>query len=256
MIYRKVNIIWTVALLILIIVDWQLTISPFFYLIIILSYVLLSSWGTLFIASNFFINTKSKASIASSSVAITFDDGPVADNTERVLTILKEHNAKATFFCIGKNVQALPLLAKQIHIEGHIIANHSFYHGALFDLQSTKKMSDELVKTNQSIANATGFTPRFFRPPYGITNPLLANAVKGMDFVAVGWSVRSFDTIAKSKEKLFNRITKNLKAGDIILLHDRCDITIEILPQLLTHIKTLGLQVESLDKLIQEKAYE
>jgi peptidoglycan-N-acetylglucosamine deacetylase len=256
MVYKKVNIIWTVALLILIIVDWQLTISPFFYLILILSYVLLNSWGTLFIASNFFINTKSKASIASSSVAITFDDGPVAYNTERVLTILKEHDAKATFFCIGKNVQALPSLAKQIHIEGHIIANHSFYHGALFDLQSTKKMSAELVKTNQSIASATGFTPRFFRPPYGITNPLLANAVKGLNFVTVGWSVRSFDTIAKSKEKLFNRITKDLKAGDIILLHDRCDITIEILPQLLTHIKTLGLQVESLDKLIQEKAYE
>jgi peptidoglycan-N-acetylglucosamine deacetylase len=252
----RLNILIVAILMMLIFIDWQSTIPLISYGAIFTIYLLINVWGTLFVSSNFFLLAKCKAPVTSGSIAITFDDGPIAENTERALEILKKHNAKATFFCIGKNVKDLPEIAKRIHEEGHLIGNHSYYHGTMFDLQSTKKMKTELIETNQIIKQTIGFSPKFFRPPYGITNPMLANAVKELNFVTMGWSVRSFDTIAKDKEKLFTRITKNLKAGDIILLHDRCDITIEILPELLAYIKGVGLKVQSLDKLLGEKAYE
>lgn len=255
MTYKKSNIFVAAVLMMLIFIDWQTPVPLIFYGAIFVIYLLINVWGTLFISSNFFLPAKCKAPITSGSVAITFDDGPVAEKTERVLEILKKHNAKATFFCIGKNVKEHPELTKQIHNEGHLIGNHSYHHEAMFDLQSTKKINEELADTNQIIHETIGRTPRFFRPPYGITNPLLANAVKELNFVTIGWSIRSFDTIAQEKQKLFTRITKNLKAGDIILLHDRCDITIETLPELLIHIKSIGLKVEPLDKLLEEQAY-
>lgn len=255
MTYKKSSILLVAILMMLIFIDWQTPVPIIFYVAIFITYLLINVWGTLFISSNFFLPAKCKAPVTSSSITITFDDGPVAEKTERVLEILRRHEAKATFFCIGKNVKELPELAKRIHEEGHLIGNHSYYHGTMFDLQSTKKMKAELMDTNQMIKQAIGISPKFFRPPYGITNPMLANAVKELNFIAIGWNVRSFDTIAKEKEKLFTRITKNLKAGDIILLHDRCEITIEILPELLTYIKSVGLKVESLDRLLNEKAY-
>ncbi len=256
MIYRKLNIVLVAVLLLLIIIDWQIAIPPPLYWIILILYLLINSWGSIFISSNFFIPTKCKGAIGFNSIALTFDDGPIAERTERVLEILNSYQVKATFFCIGKNVKELPKVAKRIHDDGHLIGNHSYYHGTMFDLQSTEKMKEELAHTNQTMNQTIGLSPRFFRPPYGITNPMLASAVKNLNFVTVGWSVRSFDTIAKGNKKLFMRITKNLKAGDIILLHDRCEITIEILPELLTYIKGVGLKVESLDKLLGEKAYE
>ena len=71
----------------------------------------------------------------------------------------------------------------------------------------------------------------------------------------MGWSVRSLDTVSKDEEKLFNRVTKGLKAGDVILFHDYCDITIRILPKVLNHVSKLGLKVVRLDELMNEKAY-
>jgi peptidoglycan/xylan/chitin deacetylase (PgdA/CDA1 family) len=84
---------------------------------------------------------------------------------------------------------------------------------------------------------------------------MLASAIKKTRMINVGWSVRSFDTVIKDKNKLLERVTKKLKGGDIILFHDRCKQTIEILPELLAFITKSGLKVESLDKVIGEKAY-
>jgi peptidoglycan/xylan/chitin deacetylase (PgdA/CDA1 family) len=98
--------------------------------------------------------------------------------------------------------------------------------------------------------------PRFFRPPYGVTNPNLARAIRKGSYVTMGWSVRSFDTITPDTEKLFNRVTKQLKGGDVILFHDYCESTIAILPRLLDHINNIGLKVVRLDELLNEKGYE
>ena len=188
-------------------------------------------------------------------MALTFDDGPLPFMTERILEILQRYDAPATFFCIGKRVQRHPDVTVKIHEQGHLIGNHTFLHGKFFDLQSVMKMSNELKHTDAVIEKTIHQKPRFFRPPYGVTNPNLAKAIRKGGYVTMGWSVRSFDTVSKDEDKLFERVTKNLRGGDVILFHDYCEITIKILPRLLEHLQKVGLKVVRLDALMKEKAY-
>lgn len=255
MTFRDTSIIFAIILLGLTAFDWQNHIPASVYWGLAIIYCLLASWGTVALSFQFFGPAKCKGETSSHAIAITFDDGPEPSATNQVLEILKNSNAKATFFCIGKNVKDNPDLIRQIDREGHLIGNHSFYHGSLFDLQPGRKMVSEIQNTNAVIAEAIGKQPRFFRPPYGVINPMLAGAIKKSRMINVGWSVRSFDTIARDKRKLMERVTRNLKGGDIILFHDRCKLTMEILPELLLFITKSGLRVEPLDKLIGENAY-
>jgi peptidoglycan/xylan/chitin deacetylase (PgdA/CDA1 family) len=217
--------------------------------------IIVQVYGSVFINSGFFIRTICRGDKNQNAIALTFDDGPVSGKTERILEILKEKNVKASFFCIGKNVSTNETIAKQMDEEGHLIGNHSYHHGKWFDLQSKDSMHDELAQTDKAIFDAVKKYPAFFRPPYGITNPNLAGAVKQGSYETIGWSVRSFDTISKSKEKLWNRVTNNLKSGDIVLFHDYCDITIEMLPDFIDHVSKVGLKIVRLDELINKKPY-
>ena len=255
MTYRLTNILFSILLGIVAVADWQMDVPFFLYGILALLYLLIVGHGTLFISAQFFIKTHCRATQVSNSIVLTFDDGPAGAKTSSVLNTLREHGVKATFFCIGKNIKAFPELTKQINSEGHLLANHSYHHGYFFDLQSSKKIIDELAETNKAIEESIGKTPRFFRPPYGVINPMVAKAIQAMNLLTIGWSVRSFDTLSKEKNALVARILKNLKGGDIILLHDRCDITIQVLPELLRKIKESGFIIEPLDKLLGEKAY-
>lgn len=172
-------------------------------------------------------------------VALTFDDGP-AEYTEAVLDILKRENVKATFFVIGKNISNREILLKRMQAEGHTIGNHSFNHGFNFDWQSAAKMQEEIELTNQAIEGVTDAPVTLFRPPYGVTNPNLGKALRNSGLKSIGWSLRSMDTVAKDKQQLLNKILTKVKAGDIILLHDRCAITADILPELITALKKRG----------------
>ncbi|MBA4055584.1 MAG: polysaccharide deacetylase family protein, partial [Marivirga sp.] len=126
---------------------------------------------------------------------------------------------------------------------------------ATFDLQTTGRIVKELVDTDQTILKAIGVKPRLFRPPYGVTNPMVASAVKKGGYKTIGWSIRSFDTVIKDSATLLERITKPLKGGDVILLHDYSNTTLEILPALLDHISKVGLKIVRVDELLNEKAY-
>jgi peptidoglycan/xylan/chitin deacetylase (PgdA/CDA1 family) len=239
----------------LIIVDWRITVSLWSYVFFILCYLTIHAYGVTQVSAQFFTPIKCLGDKNTKSVAITFDDGPLPVMTEKILTILKAHNAQAAFFCIGNRVESYPAIVKKIHEAGHIIGNHTFLHGKFFDLQSAKSMQEELQHTDHVLENVIGKKPRFFRPPYGVTNPNLARAIKKGGYITMGWSVRSLDTVSKDETILFNRVTKNLQGGDVILFHDYCEITIRILPKVLDHIKKLGLKVVRLDELMNEKAY-
>jgi peptidoglycan/xylan/chitin deacetylase (PgdA/CDA1 family) len=141
-----------------------------------------------------------------------------------------------------------------LHDDGHIVGNHSFYHHWNFDLLSSKKMRAELLQTDDAIKAVLGVQPRYFRPPYGVTNPNLAMAI-GNDYRAIGWSVRSFDTVIKDPVKLMKRVTKNLKGGDIVLFHDHSEVMHKILPDFIKHVELIGLKIVRLDKLIDESPY-
>ena len=187
-------------------------------------------------------------------IALTFDDGP-AGETLAILDILKEHQVPAAFFSIGKNAAAHPEIVQRWHEEGHLTGNHSYYHKWDFDLQRTGKMKQELQRTNEVLAAITGKTPALFRPPYGVTNPNLAAAVKHTGMQAAGWSLRSYDTMAKDPETLLNRILLRLKGGDVILLHDSMPVTREILTPLIIRAREKGFTFVRLDQLLELPAY-
>lgn len=245
----------TIAFVVVIIALLIANVSIGWYIAAITLFLLANVYGSMNLDSQYYIKSLFHGSPQKKTVAITFDDGPIPGKTEQVLDILDKHSIKATFFCIGKMVKENPELLRKIHQHGHLIGNHSYYHGALFDLQLPSTMKDELVNTDSAVFDVLGRRPRYFRPPYGVTNPMLSRAVSQTKHVTVGWSMRSFDTVMDDKQKLIDRITKSLKAGDILLLHDKCDVTIQALPDLIEFINKSGLSVEPLDKMLGEPAY-
>ena len=226
---------------------WWLTLPALYFLI-------LTVWGSSTIQSDFFIKAESNGN-DSGMVALTFDDGPVPGKTESILNILKSNGVKATFFCIGNRIEKHPELAKRIIEEGHIIGNHSYSHHPAIDFFPESKLQKELNETNQITETVTGVKMRMFRPPYGVTTPPLANTIRKNQFICVGWSIRSLDTVIHNDQKLINRVTNRIKGGDIVLLHDTSDTTIRSLQTIIDKIRSKGLGFTSVDRLIGKEAY-
>ena len=221
----------------------------------ILFFITIEVIGASRLSVNFHFTSIYKAETNEKIVSITFDDGPHGVATEKVLAALKDYNAKAAFFCIGKKISAETQLLKKIDEAGHIIANHSYTHDNLFDLQSTNKLSEEIELTNKEIKKAIGKTPLFFRPPYGVATPAIGRAIQRNKMISVGWNIRSFDTSIKDPENIFQRIKPQIQPGAIILLHDRlegCDVVVRLL---LNYLKENHYTVVNLDKLINQPAY-
>ena len=125
----------------------------------------------------------------------------------------------------------------------------------MFDLQSADKIARELKDTDTVIEKVIHKKPNFFRPPFGVTNPMVAEAVKRRGYKTIGWSIRSFDTMTKNGGVLLDRVTRSLKGGDVILFHDYSATTLEILPDFLEEVAKLGLKIVRVDELLKEKAY-
>lgn len=250
-----VNIVFTLALVSLMVWDIYAEVSVWLYALMIFGYSIIQAYGSIVLSAQFFVPVLSEGSISEKAIALTFDDGPVTGKTEKVLGILKSKNVNAAFFLIGHRVKENPELTKQIHNAGHIIGNHSFFHGKTFDLQTSTRIGEELKNTDGVIQSACGVVPAFFRPPYGVTNPMVAGAVRETNHKVVGWSVRSMDTVIKDRSKLLQRVTASLKSGDIVLFHDYSDSMIDILPDFIDHVHKIGLKIVRLDTLLNEKPY-
>lgn len=203
---------------------------------IVLIYVGITVYGSANIRSNYFLKSFSKASEPERQIALTFDDGP-CENSLRILDLLKQHHAKASFFCIGKNIEPHTAVLKRMHAEGHLIGNHSFSHSYHFDLLSTSKVLADIQQCDAAIEKAIVQRPTFFRPPYGVTNPNIAAALKITGHTSVGWSLRTKDTVAKSTQQLVTKVKERVQAGDIVLFHDTKTVTAEALAQLLPWLR-------------------
>jgi peptidoglycan/xylan/chitin deacetylase (PgdA/CDA1 family) len=153
-------------------------------------------------------------------VAISIDDGPEPATTPRVLDILEQHGAKATFFCIGERVVRHSALAREIVRRGHAIENHSFRHPNYFSLLGPRSMAAEVQRGQDAIAEVTGERPRFFRAPAGLRNPFLQPVLERLDLQLASWTRRAFDTVNGDAADVCRRLTRNLAGGDILLLHD------------------------------------
>lgn len=188
-------------------------------------------------------------------IALSFDDGPKTNYTSAVLRVLKTNNVKAAFFCIGSRIAGSESLFAQVHEEGHLIGNHSYSHHFWFDLFSAKKMLSDLRMMSLTMENEIGLRPRLFRPPYGVMNPNLKKAILRGNYIPVGWSVRSMDTVVKDEKKLLKRMTAALRPGAIFLFHDTSRVTLAILPEFIRYATRQGYKIVRLDKLLNLKAY-
>ncbi len=188
-------------------------------------------------------------------IAISFDDGPAPAHTAEILQVLRSHQVPAVFFCIGKNIAGNEVLLQQIFNEGHIIGNHSYSHHFWFDMFSTKSMMADLQQMSETVKATLGVQPLLFRPPYGVTTPNMRNVMDKTGYKAIGWNIRSLDTVIKDEEKLLEKITGKLQPGAIVLLHDTSATTLAILPRFIVEARSKGYEFVRIDKLLNVQPY-
>lgn len=182
-------------------------------------------------------------------VALTFDDGPSSQYTEKLLDGLKERGVKASFFIIGESIKENEKIIKRMYDEGHLIGNHTYTH---IDLAKTN-FSDackEINDTNKCIEDITGYTPQYIRPPYGDWNNKL---LEETDMSVVLWTVDPEDWKDQNADVVAARVMKNTRSGDIILLHDIFDSSVDAALKIVDGLQNKGYQFVTIDKLNNKK---
>lgn len=231
-------------------------ISWFWCFLLILVWVGLTTWGSFDIRQSYFMDVfYQKKHHDGRSLALTFDDGPTPITNE-ILDLLMVYEAKATFFCIGKQIEKHPEIFKRILIEGHTIGNHTMNHSKAFGFLNAEQVEQDINCCDAEINDLVPLKTRFFRPPFGVTNPSVAKAVKETKHQVIGWSNRSLDTILSDEEKIYQRVTSRLQAGDIVLFHDTSNKTARVVKRVLEFMKERNYQSVTVDELLNLQAYE
>lgn len=195
--------------------------------------------------------------------ALTFDDGPLPGATERVLDILHDYNATATFFVIGRLVEQSPAIVKRIFDDGHLVANHTYDHSRWGMWRGPFYWGQQIDQCDVAIERVIGERPLLFRPPYGVRTPVNVRVLRSRGHANVMWSRRARDGIPTTADKIFARLTRTIDDGDVLLLHDgrepasTRDVTptIDALPRVIEAYYDRGLRTMRLDELLGVPAY-
>jgi peptidoglycan/xylan/chitin deacetylase (PgdA/CDA1 family) len=225
------------------------------YIGLAVMYSLVLFYGSYNVGSNFFLEVLCSANITEKRIALSFDDGPAEQYTPQILQVLKDHDVPAAFFCIGKLIQENATLFRKVHEQGHIIGNHSYTHTPLFDLLPAAMMQQDMQQADVAMKQVLGLKPKLFRPPYGVTTPSMKTAVRNQGYTVIGWNIRSLDTMAKSEKKLLHKLTRLLRPGAVILLHDTQKVTLSVLPHFIRAARNEGYEFVRLDKLLNVEVY-
>jgi peptidoglycan-N-acetylglucosamine deacetylase len=192
----------------------------------------------------------------SSSIALTFDDGPT-DDTERVIDALGLFGVRAAFFMIGRQVERHPAIARRVVAAGHEVGNHSYSH-PIYLYRGARETYRQLARTQNIIADATGVLPRWSRPPFGVRTPAYFAAARRLSLRTVQWTVAGHDWKNKqTAARISARVVDRLAPGSIVLLHDGdsgCKTdrrrTVAALPGIITGAGARGLDVAPLAMLL------
>lgn len=182
------------------------------------------------------------------AIYLTFDDGPTPQVTDWTLDLLKQYNAKATFFCIGKNVKEHPEIYKRILDEGHSVGNHTFNH--------IKGWNTKTADYLKNVENAsTLIKSDLFRPPYGRITPQQSKTISKNGYNIIMWTILSLDWDKRvSKEKCAYNVIKNVGSGDIIVFHDSLKASRNMqyaLPKVLEYFSNKGFTFKRIPELDQ-----
>lgn len=254
--YKNVNRIALLLLLVFILLKVFCSFPLLWINLLIFVWVSLIAIGSFHIRLNFFLKAKHyNCQVKDKEIAITFDDGPNKEFTPKVLALLEKHHAKATFFLIGNQLEENKELVQEMIAKGHTIGNHTFSHTNNFGFLKTEEVLSDLEKNIALVSQLFQLKMKLFRPAFGVTNPRIAKAVMKLNLATFGWSIRSLDTTKDSKEKIIARITKNIQKGDIVLLHDTSQKSVEVLEQFLIFLEKKKLQSVTIDQLFNIEAY-
>jgi peptidoglycan-N-acetylglucosamine deacetylase len=237
----------TAAMLLL----WRFELWPWLLPAIVLNHLVLTAAGlwprSTLLGPN--ILRLPQAARARNEIALTFDDGPDPDVTPRVLDLLDRFGAKASFFCVGRQAALHPQIVREIVRRGHSVENHTEQHANVFAFYGLARLRREIHAAQQRIERFTGRAPEFFRAPAGIRSPLLEPILASLGLRYISWTRRGFDAVERDAAKVLQRLSVNLAAGDVLLLHDGSllkrraapPVILEVLPVLLERIAARGL---------------
>ncbi len=155
----------------------------------------------------------------SRQIALTYDDGPNDPHTLRVLDVLAKHAIYATFFLIGRYVQQRPEIARSIVNAGHVVGNHTFTH-PLLTFKSETEIKHQLSECRAALQDAIGQHSTLFRPPFGGRRPAVLRVARELGLDPVMWNVTGYDWNAPPASAIERKVTKQIRGGDVILLHD------------------------------------
>ncbi len=189
------------------------------------------------------------------AIALTFDDGP-SESTPELLDILDRHNARATFFQCGMHVERLPAIAREVAARGHEIGNHTWSHPRLW-MRSARGIERELTTAQDAIEQATGATPKVFRPPYGERWFGLHDAERRLGLTDVKWTALAWDW-RLSADSIVGRLLRAAAPGAILCLHDGRDVavrpdigaTIEAVRRLVPSLAAQGYRFETVSEIL------
>lgn len=177
---------------------------------------------------------------------LTFDDGPHAQHTAPLLDLLAQHQAKATFFLIGSQIEANPELARRIAREGHTLGNHSFTHPHFEKLDLPAQL-DEVDRTDALLSAIDGRPRHGFRPPRGVMPPRMLADFFRRRRRTIYWSYDSLDYSRRPAAELIQIVRRHpVRAGDILLMHDDSALSLQMLSVLIPEWKAQGFDLQAL----------
>ncbi len=185
------------------------------------------------------------------TIYLTFDDGPTPDITHWTLNTLKNYNAKATFFCIGKNITAHPNIFQNILNDGHAIGNHTNNHIKGWKTKTNNYLANiELCEDAFRIQNSEIRTQNLFRPPYGQITPKQGKKLLALGYKIIMWDVLSFDWEKNiSEETCVNNVISKATNGSIVVFHDSVKASKNMqyaLPKVLDYFSKKDFKFEAL----------
>lgn len=181
-------------------------------------------------------------------VALTFDDGP-GPYTKRIVNCLKKNNSRATFYVLGERVNSYPEAIKAIHNGGNEIGNHSYSHPMLYEL-SAKQIRSQMSRTDNAVKKLTGTKPATMRPPGGgVSDRVRENVGKPM----IMWSIDTRDWEHRNKNMTVSHVMENVSDGDIVLMHDIHEPTMEAALELIPKLRKKGYELVTVSELAKYK---
>ncbi len=181
---------------------------------------------------------------AGREVYLTFDDGPCPETTPTILDILRQHNVKATFFCVGDNIVKHPELFAQIKAEGHQVGNHTMHHSKGF-YTNTNDYLNEIDECAALVGN------NLFRPPHGLITPRQNSMLRNKGYKIIQWNVITYDWDNKhTPENILNVVKHYTRPGSIIVMHDSIKAaprTLKILEEIIIWLKNESYELKTHD---------